>query len=379
VVLLVGLGAIFLFAGAELSVTPKQGTAFVDGTFAGMQTQTATSSTPSGILPYSILTTADVDTSDVPATGQENVSLPASGHIVVYNNYSTSPQQLIKNTRFATPEGLIYRIHDSISVPGMTTVNGQKTPGSIEVTVYADQPGDTYNIGLTDFTVPGFKGSPQYTGFYARSKTPMTGGFVGMRPVVATSTEATAVSTIQNDLRTKLVADAKSKIPEGYILPDKGTFVTFDDPTQSTDSTSTSNVTLSIQGTLHGILIKNTDLAGVIASKNLPSYDDAPVMLTNPGDLSIEPVIDPSVTNPWDQPTLDFAVKGNAALQWVIDTKRLASDLAGKSESALNTVLTGYPGVDRAKAIFRPVWRSTFPTNPDDINITFEQAASSTP
>lgn len=372
VILLLGVGALYFFAGAELTVVPKQATAFVDGTFPGVKTG-ASSSTPVGVLPYDVLTLQDTQTQNLPATGEENASVPASGHVVVYNNYSTAPQKLIKNTRFSTPEGLIFRIHDSISVPGQTTSGGTKVPGSVEVAVYADEAGEKYNIGLTDFTVPGFKGTPQYEGFYARSKTAMTGGFVGTRKTVSTTSLESAKVSIQDALRKKLTDESKSKIPEGYTMPAGGIFVTFDEPTQTSDGT---NVVVSIQGTLHGIIVQTNDLAALIAKKNVPSYDDSPVVLKNPDGVSVSPVIDPATTDPWNSGTLNFAVKGTAEIEWSIDTTKLASDLAGKSENALNTILTGYPGIERARAVFRPVWRSSFPTKASDIKILFESATA---
>ena len=88
----------------------------------------------------------------------------ASGKIIVFNNYSTNSQRLIARTRFETLEGKIYRIRDAVVVPGISDKDGRKTPGSIEVTVFADEPGEEYNIGYTDFTKnngwPNSTGSP---------------------------------------------------------------------------------------------------------------------------------------------------------------------------------------------------------------------------
>ncbi len=372
VILFVGVAALYFFAGAELTVVPKTATAFVDGTFPGMKADSA-SSTSADALPYDILTLQETETQTLPATGEETASVPATGHIVVYNNYSSAPQKLIKNTRFATPEGLVFRIHDSVTVPGQTTEGGKKVPGSIEVAVYADEAGEKYNIGLTDFVVPGFKGTPQYEGFYARSKTPMTGGFVGTRKTVAPAALETAKTAIQEKLRQKLTDESTGKLPLGYAMPKGGIFVTFDEPTQAVDG---ANVVVSIQGTLHGIIVKSDSLAELIAKKNVPSYDDAPVVLKNPEAVSVTPVIDPKVTDPWNATSLNFAIKGNAEIQWNIDTAKLAADLAGKSENALNTVLTGYPGIERARAVFRPVWRSSFPKNASDIKILFETSTA---
>ena len=50
----------------------------------------------------------------------KEVNQKAQGELTVYNNYSEAPQILIKNTRFQTEDGKIFRIGDSITVPGKT-------------------------------------------------------------------------------------------------------------------------------------------------------------------------------------------------------------------------------------------------------------------
>lgn len=45
--------------------------------------------------------------------------------------------------------------------------------------MYADGYGTEYNSAETDFTIPGFKGTPREKSFYARSKGTITSGFIG--------------------------------------------------------------------------------------------------------------------------------------------------------------------------------------------------------
>ena len=50
------------------------------------------------------------DSAVVVTQGTERVEERAHGRITVVNNYSATPVKLIKNTRFETPDGLIFRI-----------------------------------------------------------------------------------------------------------------------------------------------------------------------------------------------------------------------------------------------------------------------------
>jgi prolyl oligopeptidase PreP (S9A serine peptidase family) len=53
-------------------------------------------------------------TKTLPATAEQQVEKQASGKIKIINKHKETSQELVKNTRFQTPSGLIYRIRDSV-------------------------------------------------------------------------------------------------------------------------------------------------------------------------------------------------------------------------------------------------------------------------
>jgi len=106
--------------------------------------------------------------------GTENLKWLASrayGTMTIFND-TDIPQRFIRNTRFESPNGKIFRIPQSVTIPAKTG----NVPGSITSTVFADTTGPEYNIPPTNFTVPGFKGTDRYNLFYGRSYQPMSGG-----------------------------------------------------------------------------------------------------------------------------------------------------------------------------------------------------------
>jgi len=115
----------------------------------------------------------------IKAVGIEKIEKKATGKIKIFNVFSSKSQTLVASTRFETADGKIYRISNSVTVPGSVSQGNKVIPGAVSVNVLADQAGEQYNIGLTDFTIPGFKETSKYEKFYARSETEMTGGFVG--------------------------------------------------------------------------------------------------------------------------------------------------------------------------------------------------------
>ena len=155
VIIVAGVLLLNYFAGATVTIVPKHETTTMDERFTAIKNATGAD------LPYAIMSTTTSLSIEVPATGEKTVTTKASGKIVVYNE-QTVAQRLIKNTRFESPTGKIYRINDSITVPKASISGGKTTPGSLEVTVYADEAGPEYNIAPTDFTLPGLKSSPTF-------------------------------------------------------------------------------------------------------------------------------------------------------------------------------------------------------------------------
>jgi len=73
---------------------------------------------------------------------------------------------------------------------------------------------------------------------------------------------------------------------------------------------------------------------------------------------------------PWEKESFSFTLKGTARLVASFNENALKQDLAGKTKSALPTVLAGYPGIDHAEVVMRPFWRQEFPTDPLDITLS---------
>jgi hypothetical protein len=202
------------FSGSVLTVTPKTALVSVDREFVA-------SGAPDAKLHFEKISFTKTGETEISADTTKKVSEKASGTIVIYNNFSAAPQRLIKNTRFESPTSRIYRINQSLTVPGQKTENGKIVPGSIEAQVFADVAGEEYNSALSDFTIPGFKGdAKRYAGFYARSKTALRGGFEGTIKTASDMALASARETLKRSLGAGLAKDAKAKVPADFILFD---------------------------------------------------------------------------------------------------------------------------------------------------------------
>jgi hypothetical protein len=349
-----------LFSGAILNVVPKHRTVLVNGVFKA----TRDTAEPDE-LSYNTMTIEKSGTKEVLATGREEVETKASGDIIIYNDFNSSSQRLIKNTRFETPDGLIYRINKSVDVPGREEKGGKTTPGSARVTVYADDFGEQYNIGLTDFSIPGFKGSPRYEGFYARSATAMSGGFVGEKLVADSAKLIEAENEIKETLRQDLLNEAFSQKPERSLLYEDAVFIEF---VPAEDRDMGESVEVVEKAILYGVLFDKGGFSNYIAKNTIGELDDGNVEIMNFQDM-VFAIVNKQDSRPWEDNTISFTLNGNASIVWTFDSEKLKGDLAGRSKDALPTVLSGYPGIESAKLTLRPFWKSSFPEKIQKIKV----------
>ena len=359
------------FSGATVKIVPLNKTVSLAIDFTARENAAdlpaeTEASTGKGIVSYQkIPLPLEEKSEDIPTTVEKKITRKASGKIKIFNEYSTVSQRLIKNTRFESASGKIYRIDNSIVVPGMSTLGGKSIPGSIEVTVYGDAPGEEYNSSATDFTIPGFKGDPRYAKFYARSQTPLEGGFSGTIKVPSPEDQKSAVLRLKEALRSDLIKKARAQIPEGFILYDNAIFIVFDD----LEAINTQNPAhITVKGSLYGIMFNKGALSKFIAEETIDPYDGNPVLVRNLADLELKPKNE--VLDPANLKDVLFSISGEAVVVWNVDTEKLKNELAGVSKSdGFKNIITKYASIWRAEAVVRPFWKMDFPQNSEKITI----------
>lgn len=354
-VLTVSVGVLFYFSNASVQVTANTASASVQDSF------TANQST--GDLPYEIITAQKVATQSVKGSGTKTVTSTASGTITIYNT-QTKAQHLIANTRFATTAGLIFRIRTAVTVPGGSSAK----PGSIAAKVYADQPGSTYNVAPTSFTVPGFAGTPQASQVYAKSKAAMTGGSSGDEPVVDAALESATRAALVRALEPDLLSSIKTQVPPGYVLLGGAATTTYE-ALASSPSAATGQVDMKEQGTITAVVFPNSVLAKAIAASVFGAGKNLDLTLASTEGLRL---VAPTLPEP-NAPSFTFSLSGTASLLYTVDPSTIAAAVAGKTRSAAEVALSSYPEVKRAILILRPFWRQTFPQDPSSITVTIDK------
>lgn len=304
---------------------------------------------------------------EAPATGEKYVEHKAVGKIIIYNAYSSKPQPLVKNTRFVTPEGKIFRLIKNVTIPGAEVREGKIIPSSIEAEVIADQPGEAYNLGpVSRLRIPGFQGTAKYDGFYGELKEPTKGGFVGNVRVPTESDIVAAKEAAYSRVKDVLRFEILNRMPAGFkILEGADHFEVLREEVDTVaDEAGKFKVIIYAE---HKILaFRDEDLINSLRRRFFEDRETEDFILRN---YTLAYRLNSA---DFENNILRLGVEFNS--QWIrsFDEEKLKEKLAGQREARIKTEILSLPGIDRAKIEFFPFLVTTAPKNTDKIGITFE-------
>lgn len=314
----------------------------------------------SGIIPgqYFLLTQSG---SKIIEEKQGLSPLKAGGFVNIYNAYSAAPQKLVAQTRLETKDGKIFRIQKSIIVPGAKMSGKNLTPSSIGAEVLADSFGEEYNIGPSYFTIPGFKGTLKYAGFYAKSAEPMTGKIVTASSLSKENLEKYK-KELQNELAEELKNDTLATLKNSDLkLVDGASNIKIDE-----FKSTSQNLTMKI--TWQAIFFKESDIKTLInhfISSQNPSFKN----------FNFEDNIEYPKANRADfsKGELFLVLEINKDNAVVTDVNSLKKELAGLNENQMRTLISDKNFINSAVISLWPFWVKQAPNNPGKINVTLIQ------
>jgi len=351
------------FVTATLTITPQNKTVVLNDTY------NISSNKDIAGLHYQVMTVKKDLSKTLKTDGEEYVERKATGKAVIYNNYSTSKQRLIINTRLETKDGLIYKIRQSVDVPGTKTIKGVKTPGSVEVEIIADDVGDKYNMAISDlkgdFTIFGFKGTPKYSAFYARLSADMVGGFVGNVKKVSEDKILTGRTELKDTLREDLIKEIYAKNPSQYILFKDNYYVQCSD--LADDSTS-GEYKITEECSLNAISFNKEELAAFIAKNKIKDFDNSKVDIMWNDNNSVSLI--GKTEKPWNETSLSAKFTGPIQVVWSYDIDSILNSIVGQDKSVINSVIENNKNsLSEIQASIRPMWKNTFPEKIEKIKI----------
>lgn len=310
-----------------------------------------------GVLGYKTLKIEKEVQTTVDPTGEEEVSQKASGMIRIINEYSAEDQKLVERTRFEANNGKIYRIAESITVPGYEKSGEKIIAGEIEVEVFADEAGEDFNIGLTKFTIPGFEGLPQYETMTAESVSEMTGGFVGVKKIVSDDSKASSLESLKKEAKDQIITEINNSSDEFTIIFNEENI----NYSRLTENDLKNGVELKITASVEAYVFDSKELARKITDENIINAPEGDVVIVNKESLDLN-VLEVEMEGEEENYFIEkLSVEGNVEISWIIDAEEIQKELSGKKRSQFSEVISSQNGISKAEVSLKPFWKNTFP------------------
>lgn len=368
-VMTVGFFTLNYFASAKVEIEPTVLGANINHDF------TARLSSDVGDeagLVFNLLPFVEEKVKEVPATIEKKLQVKASGKVKIFNEYSKDSQRLIKNTRLEDEKThKIYRIDQSVVVPGMKVVNGKNVPGSVDALVYADTSGKEYNITEpADFTIPGFKGDPRYAKFKAMTipGSQITGGFLGTVKVPSDEVVQVAQEELKQELKKNVVEKARAQIPDDMSLFPGSIVIKFEEvPQDYTSDEDTASVVM--RATVSAFFIETTNLTSRLIEILFPENKNNAFLIPNLSSVEFKFIDQVDRVVPSDISNIRFHLSGAVKFVGKIDTQKIQKELAGKSKKEFSKIIIDQNNISKADAVIRPPWKNFFPSDSAKIAI----------
>lgn len=349
------------YSKAIVTITPKVVNFDVNGTF------TAKKDAPYGDLGYEVITVTDEDSKSLVATKGGSVETKAKGLVTIYNSYAATAQTLVAGTRLAGENGLIYRTTSTVSIPGKKT-----TPGSLDVEVVADQPGENYNTTtakMGDMEVVAFKGTERESGFYAKVKTSLSGGFKGSKMIVDETEKNKTVAEIENSLKAKIQAKIDSTVPKDYVVYDSAYSIEFDipEPTMKEDNSAL----ITVKAAAYVPIFKSDSLIKYIAGNEIKRFPSDTYRIEGEEKLEFKTSNSKDFSAKKATPLI-FTLKGPISIVGTFDESKLKGELVGISLANSNAIFAKYTSISNAYALITPFWMRSFPKSIEKIKIEYK-------
>ncbi|MEK9170866.1 MAG: hypothetical protein AAB789_00930 [Patescibacteria group bacterium] len=317
-----------------------------------------------GIIPgqYFLLSKSGSKIIKASKTSDESGNLPlkTGGLIYIYNAYSTAPQKLVAQTRFETKDGKIFRIQNPIIVPVAKMSGTKLIPSSIKAEVISDEVGEEYQIGPSYFTIPGFKESPKYAGFYAKSTELMIPE--RNNPTISNQEIEKTKKNLEDELASELKNDTLTTFKDSdFKLIDGASTVKI-------DNFKADSQAISMKIIWQAIFFKEKDFKALVDYSVSNKYPD----LKN---FDFENNITyPQVTrSDFKKGEIFFTFELDKANAFTADLTGLKKELAGLDENGMRNIISNKNFINSATISLWPFWVKQAPGSPDKINIILDK------
>ena len=354
----------FIFATATVSVWPNTREVSVAGRVLALSGEKTLDPAASMVSASTISEEKEI-TRLFAATGKATQEGKAQGIIRVFNGFSVFSQKLVANTRFLSEEGKLFRSQDAVIVPGGRQEGGKLVAGFLDIEVQAAEAGEAYNIGPSNFSLPGLFGNPAYTSIYGRSSETISGGNQEEGAVVTESDLTAARDALVQELRQNVRESLQARVPDDMVLLQEAVALEVKEassPIKPGARLDNFNFSAKVQG--FATLFLKADVENVAKARIRD--------LTKEGEKLNEETMQISYENiemNTSSQSISFDAKVRALLYEDIDPVDLEAHLAGISREDAATLLSKNSALEKAEIILFPPWLGFFPKDSRNVHV----------
>lgn len=322
-------------------------------------------------IPAQIIRVEKSETKEFIATGAGGSGSKARGTITIYNEFSSAPQTLVATTRFiSATSGKTFRIINSVVVPGAKTENGKIVASLIDAEVIADAGGTDYNISPSDFSIPGFAGTPKYEKFYGKSKTAMSGGSSGGAKTISEDDISNAQKAILSEF-----AKSQNNALDGQVASN---LKLFQEAARQEEPEVIFSASSGTAAEKFIATIKLKSIALVFDEKHMSDLADR-LISSYLGDKrraieNTRQIEYSKIQVNFEKGQMVFTAKISQEAVWKINISDLKEKILGKNEADIRKILGQMQGIANAKISFWPFWVKSMPGQADKIKATIDES-----
>lgn len=308
------------------------------------------------------------DKEEFEATGEKDVGEKAKGNIILYNDYSSNPQILVASTRFQSQGKTFYSLVE-VTIPGARIENGKKVPGEVEVLVEAEKSGESYNIGPSNFVIPGLAPERQ-NDIYGKSKQSFSGGTSKKIKIVSEEDLTKAKDNLLDKASKKGIEELEKEIGKDKI---------FIESTARKEITEIkTNGEVDKEASSFEMEVKVSVWIMEINKDNLKSIVFADLKKDIPQEkFFINESIDEGVSYEnknfdLEHGKLDFKVKVNKLVAWQLDENLIKKSIKGKTSDEVRKYMLENSSIRNVNVSFWPFWVKKVPQIEKKIEIILD-------
>ena len=290
-------------------------------------------------------------------TGSTTSTGVSTGTVTLHND-SDAAQPLVATTRLQTPDGILFRLKDKVTVPAN---------GTVSAAVYADKIGDSGNVGpITRFIIPGLNETRQKQ-VYGSSDQAMAGGIVTIGVLSADDIEK-AKKEVISALEKKGQEQLKALYPDKPLVY---SLVSQDITGIPTDiGKEVASFHLTGTATLVGVFY-NADQVKAAGEDAMKKHvvDDIGILHTT----ATEPTV---VLGEYhaDKGTAEIIISYTGIVTLNPESKQLQKMVFfGKTKEEVRRDLLSLDHVYGVDVTFTPMWVTTVPYVPDHVDVVVKQ------